>query len=87
MDAVHALPRRLSGADGPLGDADEFADLILTGRRDPEVRMVDHHEVTVWDVMRALHTHRQVSGFLLQAAPDQGADLLALQNVLLPHHA
>jgi len=48
-----------------VNDANDWADLLLeNGRHEPLVRQVDHHDNTMWDVLRSLYTHREVTSYL-----------------------
>ena len=48
-----------------LDNSYRWANLVLSGRHEPLIRQVDHPENTVWDVLRSLHTHRAVTGYLV----------------------
>lgn len=47
----------------------DFVKLVESGRHEPIVRVVDHPDCTIWDVLRSLITHREVTGFLRARQP------------------
>lgn len=62
---------------------EHFCELITETVREPTVRVVDHEQNTVWDVLRAVHTHRVVTQHLVTAR-DPYQQLLTA-TALLPH--
>jgi len=65
------------------GSADHFVALIQKSIEEPTVRVVDHEQNTVWDVLRAAHTHRLVTGYLVaQRDPHKG---FLTRPRILPH--
>ena len=66
-------------------NAADFAELVVAGRHEPLVQVIDHEENTVWDVMRALDTHRRVSQYLVaNPNPDEAALRRLVDLYLLP---